>query len=101
MNILRDIVPSAYAVLEQLVSDPIRYKRGSAAFVDTTATPLPADPTEPVQGGNVLRFFMSQSQVGLTPPASGDSVEKDGATYRVTNVQSNDYDGYFLTLRKT
>jgi hypothetical protein len=100
MNILRDILPSAYTVLEQLVSDPIEYKRGAAAFLTTTATPMPTVGDEPTQGGNVLKMFMSQAQVGATPPARGDSVVKDGITYVVNKVESNDYGGYFLILLK-
>lgn len=99
-NILRDVIPLAYAVIEATVSDSIEYKRGAGAFVETTATPLPTVGDEPTQGGNILRLFMSQTQVGETPPARGDMVKKDGVTYQVNTVNSNDYDGYFLVLLK-
>lgn len=100
MNILKDILPIAYQTIEQVTSDAIEYERGSGVFVATTATSIPTAGDEPIQSGNQLRLFMSQSQIGLTPPVRGDLVKKDGNTYVVNAVRSNDYDGYFLTLLK-
>jgi hypothetical protein len=40
-NIIRDIIPLAYSVIQQNLSDAIEYKRGAAAYVVTTATPVP------------------------------------------------------------
>ncbi len=100
MNILRDAIPLAYSVIRENLSDPIEYKRGSAAYVATTATPLPTLGDEPVKGGNVLRLFMSQEQVGATAPVRGDLVKVAGVEYAVNQVEANDYDGYFLVAIK-
>lgn len=99
-NILRDTIPLAYAVIQQNLSDSIEYKRGAAAYVVTTATQLPTLGDEPIKNGNVLRLFMSQTQVGATPPARGDLVKLGSVEYVVNQVDTNDYDGYFLVAIK-
>jgi hypothetical protein len=99
-NIIRDIIPLAYSVIQQNLSDAIEYKRGDAAYVVTTATPVPTLGDEPIKAGNVMKFFMSQAQVGVTPPARGDLLKFGGVEYLVNQVDSNDYDGYNLVVIK-
>lgn len=99
-NIIRGIVPLAYSVIQETLSDSIEYKRGAAAYVVTTATPMPTLGDEPIKAGNVMKFFMSLAQVGATPPARHDLLKFGGVEYVVNQVDSNDYDGYFLVVIK-
>jgi hypothetical protein len=60
---------------------------------------MPASSPEATPFGRNLRIFMSLAQAGNLAPAKNDLVVLNGVNYKVADVQSNDYNGFFLSLR--
>lgn len=92
-------MPKLHQALEKHLSDPVQYKRGSAEPFDTTASPLPTAGAEQSQNGNVMRYFMSLSQCGGVPPQRNDAIIVSDTTYRIFDVEADDYDGYAISAR--
>lgn len=99
-NLVRQYMPVLHGALEKFLSDPIVYIRQGHPDLVTTASPLPTAEPESRQPGKVNRLFMSLGQCGGIDPVRGDTVMKDGITYQVTEVESDDFDGFKLQLRK-
>lgn len=98
-NALRQAMPRLHQALEQHLSDQVQYKRGSADPFETTASPLPTSGTEYVQNGNVMRFFMSLSQCGGIAPQRTDAIIFSGTTYKIFDIEADDYNGYTISVR--
>lgn len=92
-------MPKLHQALEKHLSDSVQYKRGSAEPFGTTASPLPTAGEEQVQNGNVMRFFMSLSQCDGVAPQRNDAIIFSGKTYRILDVEADDYDGYRILGR--